>query len=111
MACIFTTCKNYNEEDLYPAPPACDTSNVTYSRTIIPILKNNCYECHSTMIASGGIILDTWEGVSLPAGNGWLVAVINHRPGFPQMPKGRDKLPDCDINQITRWVNIGYPDN
>ena len=42
--------------------PACDTLNMSYSQNIVPILKNNCYSCHSkgNTVGSYGILLDSY---------------------------------------------------
>src|SRR3982751_5371220 len=41
----------------------CDTSNITYTETIIPILQTNCLGCHSTYSTGGGILLNSYSDV------------------------------------------------
>ncbi|MEO5674617.1 MAG: c-type cytochrome domain-containing protein [Chitinophagales bacterium] len=89
----------------------CDLSNVTYSGTVAPILSTYCIGCHSEASASGGVVLATYSGVSTVALDGRLVGVITHSPGYVPMPFGGNKLPDCEIEQITEWVNNGAPNN
>src|ERR1044071_2718518 len=36
----------------------CDTSNVTFSATVFPIIQSNCLGCHSSPGGGGGILLD-----------------------------------------------------
>ncbi len=103
-------CYYDNEEDLYPQEQ-CDTTNVTYSGKIVPILQGNCYICHATAIANGGVILDTYAGVQTVVMNGKLWGAINHQAGFFSMPKDAPKLPDCDINLIKIWIDKGAPNN
>jgi hypothetical protein len=107
----FSGCKYYNEVDLYPQPSTCDTTNVTYSQTITPILRDNCYVCHSTSIASGGVILDTPEGVQVVATNGQLWKAVNHAAGVVPMPKDLPQLPACPLAQINKWITSGHPNN
>ena len=105
-----SACTNYNEEELYPKI-GCEVGTVTYALTVKPILEQNCYSCHATGVASGGIILDTYTEVSKPALNGRLIGAINHSPGFKPMPQGGNKLPACDIARIKAWVQAGAPNN
>jgi hypothetical protein len=101
-------CKNYNEEDLYPNGP-CDTTNVTYTASIKPILSANCYICHSTDIATAGIILDDSLQVANIARSGLLFNVVNHTAGYPQMPKDQPQLSSCNILKIRIWTDKGAP--
>jgi len=43
--------------------------------------------------------------------NGNLVNVIEHNPGYSQMPQGLPQLASCTINKIVAWVNRGAPNN
>ncbi|OKL38623.1 hypothetical protein [Pontibacter flavimaris] len=110
---VTTACTNDNEEDLAPQPDHqdCDTTAITFSGSIVPILAANCYSCHAAGIAEGGVVLDNYNGVKEEAGHGHLVGAITHAPGFPPMPQGAAKLPDCDIEKIRKWVDAGAPNN
>ena len=86
-------------------PTACDTTNVTYKGSVIPILQQNCYGCHSGTASSGaGIDLSNYSTLATYAGNGSLMASIRHDPGISAMPKGMPKLSNCDIATIGIWV-------
>lgn len=115
LVLIFTVSSCYydKEDTLYPyaGSSLCDTSTVTYSSTIVPLLNANCNNCHQTALASGGVILDTYAGVQTVAANGWLMSAITHASGFIPMPKNGNKLPDCTIAKFRIWVNQGAPDN
>ncbi len=103
-------CYYDNEEDLYPNS-GCDTTNVTFSGKVVPILQQNCYICHATAIANGGVILDTYAGVQVVVQNGKLWGSVNHESGFFAMPKDAPKLPDCDLAKIKIWLDKGAPNN
>jgi len=104
-------CKYYNEEDLTTEPPPCDTTNVTYTNTISPIFSKNCFICHSTQMASGNIILDTYAGARIPALDGRLWKAVSWEPGFPNpMPKGGAQLSACDQARIRTWIDSGIPE-
>ena len=51
MLLFFSSCLKQNEEyykNQIIVP--CDTTNIKYSSTILPILQNNCFSCHGTAI-------------------------------------------------------------
>ncbi|WP_242929113.1 hypothetical protein [Pontibacter vulgaris] len=112
---LVSACSSDNEEDLDPKPDPlpqqCDTTSVTFSGTVAPILASNCYSCHASAIAQGGVVLDTYAGVKQQADRGNLIGVITHAPGFPPMPQGGNKLSDCNIAKIKKWVDSGALNN
>ena len=106
-------CYNDSYDKLYPTPtkPAtCDTTTISYTHDIVPILNTNCNSasCHAPSGSSGYDLTDTvtLQGVAL---GGILVNDINFTPTGRNhdMPKDLPKLGSCDINKITRWVNLG----
>ncbi len=107
---LTTRCYNDNETDLYPYYP-CDSTNTTYNKTIAPIMANNCNRCHSTTLATGGIITDNYEALKPLADGGLLWGVVSHAPGFKAMPQNSPKLSDCDLAKIHHWINDGAPNN
>ena len=110
---IFTiSCTWESEEMLYPEPEACDTTNVSFSEDVKPILSANCFECHSNVNAPDfafGITLEDYEDVK--ASLNLIVGAINHKEGFPAMPRGAEKLDTCAINTIEAFANAGAPNN
>jgi hypothetical protein len=109
---MISSCYYDNVEDLYPyASSACDTTNVTYSQTIAPIMAANCNVCHSTAIANGNVITDTWEGLSVVAKNGQLWNAVDWTDGVNNMPQGGSKLSDCNLAKINIWIKAGSLNN
>lgn len=107
---VFTSCEWKSEEDEQIVVIDCDTSQVTLSGKVKPILVSNCYSCHSNQnasVAGGGTNLEEYSSLKNQADNGLLVGVINHNNGFSQMPKGAAKLSDCNISLIEAWINKG----
>lgn len=90
---------------------ACDTSDVSYTRDIQPVIQNYCASCHSASSPSGGVVLTTFQGVKTVADNGKLVGSVFHLPGHYAMPPSGVKLPDCDLQKIKTWVDKGAPNN
>jgi len=89
----------------------CDTSNVTYSGTIAPLLQSRCTGCHSGSYPGGNINLTAHSGVQAVALNGHLLGSINHNYGYSAMPKNLSKLPDCQIAQVRIWIENGSLNN
>lgn len=105
-------CYYDNEQYLYQFTSInCDSSNVTYSQTIAPILQTNCNSCHSASSASGGVITSGYTNVIILVNNGKLRGTVNQLSGFSFMPKGGNKLSGCDLAKINKWIHLGAPNN
>ena len=89
----------------------CDTTNITYSGFVAPLLTTYCVGCHSGGAPSAGITLNTHAGVQSVALNGRLYGAISHASGFQPMPRGSAKLPQCTIDKVKSWINDGAPNN
>lgn len=111
MIVFLSSCYYDKEDDLYPQVASCDTTNVTFTNNVFPIINSNCTACHSGAAPSGNIRLENYDHISVAANNGSLLAVIRYEPGWSPMPKGGGKLNDCDIAEIETWVNQGTPIN
>jgi hypothetical protein len=108
---IINSCSYDSKEDLSEGM-ACDTTNITYPGTIVPILENNCYECHGNESGFiGAFPFEDYEDFLVIVNNGRLVNAINHRPGTTNMPYMRGKLDQCTIDKIEAWVNAGALNN
>ena len=113
MVAALHACYYDKAELVYPSGTAnCDTSAVKYSTDIVGILSANCYSCHAgTAVNGSGIQLDTYAGISAQANAGILLPVIQHDPGYVEMPKGGTKLSECNIAKIRTWIRNGAPNN
>ena len=89
----------------------CDTTNVTYSGSIVPILQTNCYGCHSSPNPGGGILLTTYDGVLAAVNSGKLWGAINFDQGYVGMPKNGSKMDECNLAKIRIWIKDGAPNN
>jgi hypothetical protein len=90
---------------------SCVTTNVSYAGFVAPLLNTNCVGCHSGGAPSGGIVLNTYDGVRTVALNGRLFGAISHASGFQPMPRGSAKLPQCIIDKIKGWIDEGAANN
>ena len=92
-------------------PSACDTTNVTFSGTIVPTLSTFCTGCHGGSSPDGGIDLTTYAGVGPTVNDGTLAGAIQHQNGFEAMPPVGSGLSDCRIQQVLDWIAQGAPNN
>ncbi|TXC81472.1 hypothetical protein [Luteibaculum oceani] len=114
---FFNACEYKNEEDLFlNSNKTCDTVDVSYNDVIQPIFSASCAiagGCHDDQGASiaFGINLSSYEKTQQSGmTDGMLLDAINHTGSFP-MPKGAEKLPKCEIEQIESWVRNGRKNN
>ncbi|HOX77952.1 MAG TPA: hypothetical protein PLW31_07920 [Bacteroidales bacterium] len=114
---IMAGCYYDNEEELYPGPGGdCDTTNVTFSGTIFPMIDANCTGCHSGSAPQGNVKLEDYASIAAaaakPAGQyGSLYGAISHASGNSPMPKNGTKFSDCRIKQVKAWIDAGRPNN
>jgi hypothetical protein len=89
----------------------CDSSQFAYSANVKPILETNCLGCHSGSATDGGFIpLDTYDGIKSVVDADLLLPAITHTGSNP-MPKNGNKLSDCKIAIIRKWIEAGAPNN
>lgn len=114
LIAVTTSCYYDSEERLYPKISSpCDDVNVTFSKTVTPIL-HSCLSCHSNSnaVSSGSSIqLENYNDVKTAVLNGRLMGAINHSSGYVPMPLDGGKLSDCEINQLQKWIDNGTLNN
>ena len=95
----------------------CDTTNLTYSGTIAPLMGNYCNGCHGDSGNSTGINLTSYfdsgtdDGVKTVAQDGRLWGSVNQDGGFSAMPLGGNRLQECKIDELRIWLDNGYPND
>lgn len=99
------------ESDLYPNAIPCDTTQVSFSGTINPILEAKCNQCHNASQSDGGVTLEGYSEVIQWVDNGLLLCSVRWDDGCSQMPKNAPQIPSCDIAKIERWILDGAPEN
>ncbi len=90
---------------------ACNLNAFEYTANIKPIMTTYCTGCHTGATASKGIDLSTYAGVKASAVAGTLYGSINHSTGYVAMPQGGNKLSDCQISVVQKWIAAGMPNN
>jgi hypothetical protein len=117
LLAILAGCYYDSEEELYSGQTEnCDTTNVTFSGTIFPVINSTCSGCHSGSAPQANILLVDYATISaqaaIPAGQfGSLYGAISHDPGNSPMPKNGTQLSDCKIRQVKIWIDAGMPEN
>ena len=111
---FFQACYYDSEEDLL-AGSICDTTTVSYTNDIDPILNDFCYVCHSIAnadISGDGYILETYDELLSSTNGDDLINVIDWVTGGPaNMPKSGSQLPSCERAKIRKWVTQGQLNN
>jgi hypothetical protein len=82
---------------------------VTFNGTIVSILSNSCYSCHSNATASfgGNIRLEAIADVKTNSAK--LIVAIKQTGAKPMPPN--TKLKACSISQFNVWVQNGMLNN
>ncbi|MDP4289627.1 MAG: hypothetical protein Q8908_00945 [Bacteroidota bacterium] len=91
------------------ADTTCDTTTVTYSGTVAPILTTNCTGCHSSS-GTSSTKLDSYTGVKAAVTAGRIMGAIQHLTGYIAMPPG-SSLSACDIGKMKAWIYRGALNN
>ncbi|MCB2205085.1 hypothetical protein KQI65_10075 [bacterium] len=110
---LLSGCYYDSEEALYPSLSSnCDTTNVTFAGSIVPILSANCYSCHSNANSAqfgSNIRLEAYDDVKQNLDR--LRGAVNWQPGYTPMPQNSAQLPDCSIRIIEIWIAQGAPNS
>jgi mono/diheme cytochrome c family protein len=112
-------CYNDKYDQLYvtPATVTCDTTAVSYSTTVAPIINANCNVsggCHDAAgAATSGYNFSTYAGVQAVANYDYMITDITGNPTSRHhaMPLNLPKISQCDINIITAWIDQGALNN
>ncbi len=118
---FFSSCYYDNQEELYGSEEPCDTTLVTYTDDILPILTSQCYNCHSTANAElfgedndlegydnlmGYVVAGDPENSLFYASVAWLTGAVR----MPR-PEGSDQISDCNLALIRNWILQGASNN
>lgn len=110
-ASFLTACVYDNEEKLFD-DDECPTWDMSLANDIQPILSNNgCVGCHSATNGSGGVDLETYDGIKASADNGTLLGSVKWDGTASEMPKGGSQLDECLINKLEAWIEQGSKNN
>lgn len=90
----------------------CDSSSFKFAADVQPILQTHCTGCHGGTGNTGGyILLDTYDAVKQRVDYSSLLPSITHAVGADPMPQNGNKLNDCKITVIRKWIEAGAFNN
>ena len=103
------------KEEVPPIDPSvCDTENLTYDNFVKNLVNGNCATsgCHDANSAANAVpySFNTYEGVKSAVDDERILGAINRAMGFNPMPKGEEKLSDCNISKMEAWIADGAPE-
>ncbi|MEM6689803.1 MAG: PSD1 and planctomycete cytochrome C domain-containing protein [Planctomycetota bacterium] len=98
---------------------AISAEQIDFENDVLPILEDNCLFCHGEDESESGLRLDR-RGFMLRGGDSglaavapndsaksYLIEVINHVDPDMAMPPDEEKLPEEDIEILTKWIEQG----
>jgi hypothetical protein len=83
-----------------------DTANVTFSKSVKPMLETYCVGCHKVGAASGSVVLDNYTSVKVYVDNQRLFGSMTSQQGYSPMPP-TGKLTDCELLVVQKWILKG----
>lgn len=108
---LLAACVYDNEEELFEDSD-CPTLDMSLETDIQPILESNgCVGCHSENSGSGGVNLETYDGIKAAADNGTLLGSVNWDGSASEMPLNGSQIDECLINKIEAWITQGAQNN
>jgi len=100
-------------------PQVSAADDVDFKREIAPILEERCWYCHGEDEQESGLRLDLRHKMLKGGDSGlativpgkpeksYLIELIRHSDTDMRMPPDEDKLPDKEIDLLTRWIKEG----
>lgn len=89
----------------------CDTAIVTYNKNINDIMQRWCVGCHNSTNKGGGFDLSNYQELIKAIPDSKLLGSIKQLNGYSAMPKNSNRISDCEIGAIQKWINGGFPNN
>lgn len=117
LGALAFSCYYDNEEALNPGVDLDvlnDTTVVTYSAIIKPLLQTFCWQCHSNATGATegkNIFLEDYADVKVAADDGSLYGSISWAPFYTRMPYQSSKLSATQIAQVKKWNDNDSPND
>ncbi len=108
---FLAACYNDKLEDLHPKlNSSCDSTAISYGKQITAAMNTYCTNCHNSNNKGGGINLDNYADVKNQGLTGKLLSSVVWDGRASPMPKGSpNKINECTINDIQKWISANYP--
>ena len=89
----------------------CDPDRSSFAAEVYPLMQSYCIGCHNDTQPLGNVNLKDYAAIKPYADNGMLMGSIEHLEGYSPMPPGSNKLTDCQIAQLQKWIDEGAQNN
>jgi mono/diheme cytochrome c family protein len=94
---------------------------ITFDDHVKPIFRQRCAACHGPDKKSGGLDLTNFTAMMLGGSSGaavepgdadgsYLYMLVTHEEE-PVMPPGGNKIPDAELDLISKWISAGALEN
>lgn len=107
----WNSCYYDSKEALLEDAGGCDTSAVSFSNEINPVIVSKCNSCHGGASPSAGISTEGYTNIQTLVSNGKLWGSVNHLSGYSAMPQGGSKLESCYLQKLNAWITAGALNN
>jgi len=105
-----------------PAQELSDAATITFfDKEVYPILKENCFKCHGAkaklkgkfrITSRQGLLRGGEEGPALnlkEPDKSSVLTLLSYKDEDHEMPPDDNKLPQAQIDILTKWVRMGAP--
>lgn len=106
-----SSCYYDNEQELYPSISVCDTTNITFSNFVKPMVDQQCKSCHGATSPSGGLSLIDYTTIKASVASGKFYNSVTWASGISPMPQGGNKWTNCDLLKLKNWIDKGAQNN
>ena len=111
IICFIASACKHDPVTLPADESSCDSTNISFKNSVLPVLNRHCGSCHSSGIQTHGIILDNYQDVRIFALEGSLYGAIIQNGDYAPMPYDAPKLDTCSSAMIHHWIMEGIKNN
>ncbi|MAT16358.1 MAG: hypothetical protein CMJ46_13935 [Planctomyces sp.] len=94
---------------------------INYQDHVQPILRAKCFSCHNTNKKASGLDLTSYASAMIGGASGEVIAPGSPEDSYlymlvthdvePAMPPNSDKMPDKELEIISKWISSGAIEN
>lgn len=111
LCTVLSGCRYDTESDLYGDVVPCDSSLVSYTNDLVPLLEMYCFECHTGPTPSGDRDFSTYEDLAGVAETNVLLDRISRDENDPEVMPSTGPMTSCEVDRFRSWIEAGYPNN
>lgn len=100
-----TACYYDNEEEQY-GTVVCDTTAISFSQDVLPIINSRCISCHAPGGQQESSPYTSYEQIK-----NYDAAMVERINGIGSIMPPTGAISTCEKLKIAAWVNAGSPNN